>query len=111
MWSFRTTWPAIATAGRLSIASSATEKKICGASACWGCKHGAAYESAYRFFGRWLLGKPSGRFSEKPFEVESDEDLGVFSHRPPPKSTLDAEGITRNWISRCSTNLLATSAG
>ena len=49
-------------------------------------------EAAYAFFNRHLLGG-RGKVAEKPFAVEQDEDLLVFSRRKKPASALAAGDI------------------
>ena len=63
-------------------------------------------EAVYAFFKRHLLGG-QGRVAERPFTVEQDEDLLVFSGRKKPAHALDAQGVFDAVIARSEKQLAA----
>ncbi len=63
-------------------------------------------EAVYAFFKRRLLGG-QGKVAEKPFTVEPDEDLLVFSGRKKPAHALDAQGVFDAVIARSEKRLAA----
>lgn len=55
-------------------------------------------EAVYAWFAKWLLNvEDTSGYSEVPYEVESDEDLLVFSDHELPKHALEQDGILRQW--------------
>ncbi|RKU15574.1 hypothetical protein C6501_06670 [Candidatus Poribacteria bacterium] len=55
-------------------------------------------EAVYAWFAKWLLGaEDTSAFKEMPYQVESDDDLLVFSDRDLPKHALKQEGILTAW--------------
>ena len=56
-------------------------------------------EAVYGFFNRQFLGG-RGRVAERPYVVEKDKDLLVFSDRDKPANALDAEGVTEAVVNR-----------
>ena len=55
-------------------------------------------EAVYAWFAKWLLGaEDTSAFKEVHYEVESDEDLLVFSDRDLPEHALTQEDILHAW--------------
>ena len=55
-------------------------------------------EAVYAWFAKWLLkDDDASKYKEVPFEVESDEDLLVFSDRDLPEHALEQDDILRSW--------------
>ena len=58
-------------------------------------------EAVYAWFAKWLLGAEDvSAFKEVPYEVESDDDLLVFSDRDMPAHALKQEEILPAWVKR-----------
>ncbi len=56
-------------------------------------------EAVYGFFNSWFL-KRKGRVREQGFNVETNEDLRVFSRRSKPEGLLDESGVIDSLIRR-----------
>ena len=55
-------------------------------------------EAVYAWFAKWFLkDDDASKYKEVPFEVESDEDLLVFSDRDLPEHALKQDDILRSW--------------
>jgi hypothetical protein len=55
-------------------------------------------EAVYRFFGKQILRQADiSQFSEKPFQVERNEDMLALHSRQLPKSALNYDRLFRNW--------------
>jgi len=55
-------------------------------------------EAVYRFFGKHMLKQADvSQFSEKPFQVEKNEDMLALHGRPLPKNAVDHSGLFRQW--------------
>ncbi|MDE0638227.1 MAG: acetylxylan esterase [Candidatus Poribacteria bacterium] len=55
-------------------------------------------EAVYAWFAKWLLGaEDTSAFKEVPYQVESDDDLLVFSDRDLPKHALKQDDILTAW--------------
>ena len=61
-------------------------------------------EAMYSFFERWLLDS-NGTGKERPFDVETDESLRVFSRRARPKTALAEAAVAGAHIRRCEKRL------
>lgn len=58
-------------------------------------------EAVYAWFAKWFLkDDDASKYKEVPYEVESDEDLLVFSDRDLPEHALKQEDILPAWIKR-----------
>jgi len=57
-------------------------------------------EAVYEWFGRWLLcASDSEKFKERPYRLDKDEDILVFSGRGGPANALDARGLVTHIVS------------
>lgn len=55
-------------------------------------------EAVYAWFAKWLLNDDdASKYKEEPYEVESDEDLLVFSDRDLPEHALKQDDILSSW--------------
>ncbi len=55
-------------------------------------------EAVYTWFAKWFLNDDdASKYKEVPFEVESDDDLLVFSDRDLPEHALKQDDILRSW--------------
>ena len=55
-------------------------------------------EAVYRFFGKHILRQADmSQFSEKPFQVEKNEDMLALHGRQLPKSALNYDRLFRQW--------------
>ena len=58
-------------------------------------------EAVYAWFAKWFLGaEDASAFKEVAFEVESDEDLLVFSDREMPAHAMKQEEFLPAWVDR-----------
>lgn len=58
-------------------------------------------EAVYAWFAKWFLkDDDASKYKEVPYEVESDEDLLVFSDRDLPEHALKQEDILPAWVKR-----------
>ena len=58
-------------------------------------------EAVYAWFAKWFLGaEDASAFKEVEFQVESDDDLLVFSERDMPAHALKQEEFLPAWINR-----------
>jgi len=57
-------------------------------------------EAAYAWFGKWLLGSSDPeRFKERPYTLDKDQDILVFSGGERPSNALDARGLIAHVVS------------
>lgn len=56
-------------------------------------------EAVYAWFAKWFLNDDDGsKYKEIPYEIESDENLLVFSDRDLPENALNQDDILRKWV-------------